>query len=121
MRKSSTIIIVGGDVRHFQLDKLRAVLGAFSVEWIPTRETDPGSSRFTSRLLRPDTTLVIILCGLLRHQHARDLIRLCRRHSRPYLHLYRSANPTRILEALLGTTARPAPTPIGVEWRGGWL
>lgn len=92
MRNTSTVLIVGGDVRHFQLDKLRAALGGLSVEWIPTRESDPGSSRFEARLRRQDTSLVVILCGLVRHRHGRRLLRL-----------HRSANIHAISSTLLGT------------------
>ncbi len=99
MRKQSTIIVVGGDVRHFQLDRLRAVFGDAAVDWIPTRESDPSSSRFKARLLREDTSLVVILCGLVRHQHARDILRLCRRHGRRFLHLHRSVNIRRVVAA----------------------
>jgi hypothetical protein len=99
MRNQSNIIIVGGDVRHFQLDRLRAAFSDAVVEWIPTRESDPGSSRFKARLLRQDTSLIVILCGLVRHQHARDIVRLCRRHGRRFLHLHRSVNIRRIATA----------------------
>jgi hypothetical protein len=99
MRKQSTVIVIGGDVRHFQLDRLRAAFGDAAVEWIPTRASDPSSSRFKARLLRPDTSLVVMLCGLVRHQHARDIVGLCRRHGRRCLHLHRSANVHRIVSA----------------------
>ena len=99
MRKQSTIIVVGGDVRHFKLDRLRAAFGDAAVDWIPTRASDPSSSRFEARLLREDTSLVVILCGLIRHQHARDIVRLCRRHGRRFLHLHRSVNIRRIVSA----------------------
>jgi hypothetical protein len=104
MRNTPTVLIVGGDVRHFQLDKLRAALCGLSVDWIPTRESDPGSSRFESRLRRQDTSLVVMLCGLIRHQHARDIAHLCRRHGRRLLRLHRSANVRAIASTLLDTT-----------------
>ena len=108
MRNTTAVIIIGGDVRHFQLDKLRAALCGIAVEWIPTRESDPGSSRFESRLRRRDTSLVVILCGLIRHQHARDITQLCRMHGRRLLRLHRSANVHAITLTLLGTA--PLPT-----------
>ncbi|NBU11792.1 MAG: hypothetical protein EBS84_22810 [Proteobacteria bacterium] len=81
MRNTPAVIIIGGDVRHFQLDKLRAALC---------------------------TSLVVILCGLIRHQHARDITQLCRMHGRRLLRLHRSANVHAITSTLLGTA--PLPT-----------
>ena len=114
MRKEEYVIIVGGDVRHFQLDKLRAALCGLSVDWIPTRESDPGSSRFEARIGRQDTSLVVILCGLIRHQHARDITRLCRRHGRRLLRLHRTANIHAISSTLFCAT--PLPTVCGKQF-----
>lgn len=99
MRNQSTIVVIGGDVRHSQLDRLRATLTDAVIEWIPTRDTDPGASRFKFRLLHDDIALVVMLCGLVRHQHARDITRLCRRHGRRLLHLHRSLNVHRVAAA----------------------
>ena len=108
MRNTPTILIIGGDVRHFQLDKLRAALCGITVDWIPTCESDPGASRFEARLRRQETSLVVILCGLIRHQHARDIANLCRMHGQRLLRLHRSANIHAIASTLLGTA--PLPT-----------
>lgn len=108
MRNTPTVLIIGGDVRHLQLDKLRAALCGIAVEWIPTRESDPGSSCFEARLRRQDTALVVMLCGLIRHQHARDVARLCRRHGRRFLRLHRSANVHTITSTLFGSTGSSA-------------
>ena len=92
MRNTPTVLIIGGDVRHFQLDKMRAALGGHSVDWIPTRESDPGTARFEAKIRRQETSVVVILCGLIRHQHSRDISRLCRKLGRRLLRLHRSAN-----------------------------
>jgi len=108
MRNTPTILIIGGDVRRFQLDKLRAALRGRSVNWIPTRESDPGSSRFEASIGRQETSLVVILCGLIRHQHSSDITRLCRSHGRRLLRLHRSVNIHAIASTLFGVTPLPA-------------
>lgn len=108
MRNTPTVIIIGGDIRHTKLDKLRAALCGIAVEWIPTRESDPGASRFEARLRRKEASLVVVLCGLIRHQHARDIARLCRRHGQRLLRLHRSANIHAITSMLFGA-APPSP------------
>ena len=101
MNLPNTILIVGGQVRPITLQRLRTKLSSESVQWVPTRETDPSSRAFTSWIQRDETCLVVILNGLVRHQHARDIAGLARRHQKPVLHLYRSPNPRRIRSALL--------------------
>lgn len=110
MRNIPTILIIGGDVRRFQLDKLRAALCGLSVDWIPTRESDPGTSRFEAKIGRQETSLVVILCGLIRHQHSHDITRLCRRHGRRLLRLHRSVNIHAIASTFFGVTLLPAPS-----------
>lgn len=110
MRNTPTVLIIGGDVRHSQLDKLRAALCGIAVEWIPTRESDPGVSRFEAQLRRQGTSLVVVLCGLIRHQHARDITRLCRRHGQRLLRLHRSANIRAINSMLFGAEASRCAT-----------
>lgn len=111
MRNTRTVLIVGGDVRHFKLDKLRAALCGLTVDWIPTRESDPGSSRFEARIGRQDTSLVVILCGLIRHQHSREIARLCRRCGLRLLRLHRSAN----IHAIVSTVFATAPIPTASD------
>jgi hypothetical protein len=115
MQNQPTILLVGGDIRPGPLQKLIRSLPGYAVEWLPTRETDAGPSRFQSRLGRPGVVLVVILKGLLRHQHTHALLRLCRRHGLRWLHLFRSPNAARIVQALapcsaLGRSATP-PSP----------
>jgi hypothetical protein len=100
MRNQPTVLLVGGDIRPHQLTRLRQSLNNVVVDWIATRATDPGPSRYESRILRPETILVVILDGLVRHRHSSDLLRLCRLHGKRYVRLYRSANVQRILQTL---------------------
>jgi hypothetical protein len=103
MNFSQTVLIVGGVVRPLILQKLRLVFIGMAVEWIPTRESDPSSSAFAARLRRDETRLVVILTGVMRHQHAHDLVNHARRYGKHVLHLYRSPNAQRI-RAALGAT-----------------
>ena len=108
MRNQPTVRLVGGDVRQNRLTRLRQSLNNVTVDWIATRETDPGPSRYESRILRRETILVVILDGLVRHRHSSDLLRLCRRHGKRYVRLYRSANVGRIIHALTIHQTGPA-------------
>ena len=96
----STIVLVGGDIRNDQLCRLRRSVPNLDVEWIATRASDPGPSRYQFKVVRPETVLVVILDGLVRHEHSRHLLQLCRRHSKRYVRLYRSLNAERIVGAL---------------------
>ena len=110
MQNQPTILLVGGDIRHGPLQKLIRALPGYAVEWIPTRETDAGPSCFQSRLGRPGVVLVVILKGLLRHQHTHALLRLCRRNGLRWLHLFRSPNAVRIVQALASGAALGRPS-----------
>ena len=100
MRNTKTVLIVGGDIRRPQLEKLAQGLAPLAVEWISTRETDAGPSRFQPSLLRPEICLVVILTGLIRHQHLADLLRLCRRRGLRRVLLRRSPALERIRMAV---------------------
>jgi len=100
MKHHSEVLIVGGIVRPIILQRIRRALKGMAVEWIPTRESDASSYAFTAQVRRPETSLVVILTGLIRHQHAHDLVSLARQYGKRVLHLHRSPNPTRIKQAL---------------------
>ena len=95
-----TIVIIGGLVRPVTLQRLRCLFSNESVEWLPTRDTNPSFHAFASQIQRAETRLIVILSGLVRHQHARDIVGLARRHRKHVLHLYRSPNPQRIRSEL---------------------
>jgi hypothetical protein len=102
MKHHHQILIVGGLARPIILQRLRLVLPDVAVQWIPTRESDPGSSSFRSAILQEETCLVVVLYGLIRHQHAHDIARLARLHRKRVLPLRRSPNAQRIRQALDG-------------------
>lgn len=100
MTSPRTIVIVGGNARPDALKRLRDSLVGVTVAWIPTRESDPSAARFSPSIQRSETCLVVVLTGLVRHQHARDILGLARRHGKRVLHLFRSPNPGRIRHEL---------------------
>ena len=102
MHHHPEVLIVGGLINPTKLAAIRRALAGVDVEWIPTRETDPGASAFASAFRRPDTRLVVALYGLIRHQHAQDLVRLARQHGKRVLPFYRSPNSERIKLVLSG-------------------
>ncbi len=101
MQTSQTVLIVGGLVRPLALKKIRRDLPEIVIDWIPTRKSDPSSYAFAAHLRREETRLVVILTGVMRHQHAHDLVSLARRYGKAVLHLYRSPNARRIRSALV--------------------
>lgn len=107
MKTQNTVLIVGGLARSVILQRLRRVLTDVAVEWIPTRESDPSSSSFASAILREETRLVVVLYGLIRHQHGHDIARLARIHGKRVLPLRRSPNAQRIRQALTDITKVP--------------
>lgn len=102
MNHHPEVLIVGGLVKPTKLEAIRRALPGVDVEWIPTREIDPGASAFTAAVRRPETRLVVILYGLIRHQHAHDLTRLARQQDKRVLRHHRSPNPALIKLALVG-------------------
>jgi len=100
MQTHPTVLIVGGHIGHHTLRRLQARLSSFVFKWIPTRESDPDCSSFRARLRRPETCLVVILNGLIRHQHGHDLVRLSRQYAKRVLHQHRSPSITQIQAAL---------------------
>lgn len=102
MHTHPEVLIVGGLINPTKLAAIRRALEGVDVAWIPTRATDPGASAFTPAFRRPETRLVVVLYGLIRHQHAHDLARLARLHGKRVVPLYRSPNPARIRLAMGG-------------------
>jgi hypothetical protein len=102
MNHHPDVLIVGGLVKPTKLEAIRLALPGVDVEWIPTRDSDPGASAFAYAIRRPETRLVVVLYGLIRHQHAHDLTRLARQQDKRFLRHYRSPNPSLIKLALVG-------------------
>jgi len=100
MKHHPKVLIVGGLARPIILQRIRRVFSDVAVQWISTRECDPSSSSFRSAILREETCLVVVLYGLIRHQHAHDIAKLARLHGKRVLYLRRSPNPERIRQAL---------------------
>jgi hypothetical protein len=94
--RNKDLIVVGGERRDQYVQQLKEAFEPSLVEWVSLREQDASPRRFLSRLQRPGVGLVISLIGLVRHQHSRDLRRLCARVGLPLVHCRRSPNPAMV-------------------------
>ena len=100
MQTQPLVLIVGGDVRRHALGKLQAHFPAHVFKWLPTRESDPSGHQLVSWLSHPGIVAVVSLVGLVRHQHHRRIVELCRAHKHRLIAGRRSANPTLLAEHL---------------------
>ncbi len=78
MKTFQKVVVVGGLVRPETLQRLRRGLSHLAVDWVSTRETDPSPADFTSQVTRPETCLIVVLLGVMRHSHSRCLGELAR-------------------------------------------
>lgn len=100
MQTAPIVLIFGGAIRRHALAKLRAHFPAYRFEWIPTRESDPAGSHLAFPLRLPGIIAVVSLVGLVRHQHHRRIVELCRAHKHRLVAGRRSANPALLAEYL---------------------
>lgn len=107
----STVLVGGGDERADQLVRLRGELGPSDAVWASTRDTDPTPRRFRILIRNPRLTLVV-LEGLIYHQHARDVVALCEQSGKPRVRIWRSPNPIAVAHAILSQEARRLALPI---------
>lgn len=110
--RGSTLLVVGGDERADQLVRLRGQLGLRDAVWASTRDSDPTPRRFRSLIRDPRLTLVVLLEGLIRHQHARDVASLCEESGKPLVRIWRSPNPVAVAHAILSQASRRLALPI---------
>ncbi len=99
--RGSSLLIVGGDERAGQLERLRSDFDLRDAIWAPTRDSDPTPRRFRGLIRRPRLTLVVLLEGLIRHQHAREVVALCAQSGKPLVRIWRSPNPVAVAHAVL--------------------
>lgn len=99
--KNHTLLIVGGDCRNNEQARLLKELGPRGVGWAPTRERDASPKRFSKLILGSDFSLVVLLDGLIRHQHGYDVAALCKQANKPLIRLRRSVSPAAVSHAIL--------------------
>lgn len=110
--QGSTVLVIGGDERADQLVRLRGELGLRDAVWASTRRCDPSPRRFQSLIRSRHVTLVVLLEGLIRHQHARDVASLCGQSGKPLVRVWRSPSPTAVAHAILTQASRQLALPI---------
>lgn len=110
--KGGSLLVIGGDQRPRALAKLEREFQLRATLWATTRDTDPSPSRFRHVVGDPHVDVVVLLEGLVRHQHARDVAELCKRHGKVLVRLWRSPNPSALAHAILEqATSRLGLTP----------
>ncbi len=98
--KGKRLLIIGGDGRCHQIRRLYNELCLACIVWQCTRETDASRRRFEHLIRGRGFDIVVLLSGLVRHQHLADVRRLCRQEGIQLLVLYRSPNPSQVSAAL---------------------
>jgi hypothetical protein len=83
------------------VERLKQAFNLEHVVWLPTRANDASSHSFSSFLRRRSVALVVVLYGLIRHQHARDLRALCRDLDVPVVGYWRSPHPDGLASAIV--------------------
>lgn len=99
--RGTTLLIVGGDKRSQAISRLRRDLQLTEVLWADTRESDPTARRFRALLEHPRVRFVVLLIGLVRHQHAHDVAELCRMSGKRLIRIWRSPSPAAISNAFI--------------------
>jgi hypothetical protein len=98
--EGKTIVIVGGTRGWEHSERIIAALRLQTVIWIETRDSDPTSRKFDAVVRRRRPALVIGMKGLMRHQHCRDLRRVCKEIGAPLLEFWHCPHPDRLVADL---------------------
>lgn len=98
--EGKTVVIVGGTRGWEHSDRIIAALRLQTVIWIETRDSDPTSRKFDAVVRRRRPALVIGMKGLMRHQHCRDLRRVCKEIGAPLLEFWHCPHPDRLVADL---------------------
>lgn len=79
------VLIIGGDCRPEQLERLQAAFPTTEFIWRPTRQSDASLTAFEHLIARPDVAVIIVLHGLARTAHTKGTRRLCSGIHKPLL------------------------------------
>ena len=101
------LVIVGGDPRPDHRERLKEAFDLRSVRWVEMRETDASVRRCIPHLNDDTVGLVVVLIGLVRHNHSREIPRLCAKSNRAVVR-YRgkSPHPNGLAEAIIRQVGR---------------
>lgn len=89
------IVIVGGDLRGEQTERLRDTFGLRRVVHRTTRQSDPTSQSFAAALHGPRVVLAIWLCGHSRTNHGKQFRAICKDLGIPWFDCPHIPHPNR--------------------------
>lgn len=96
---TKTVLLIGGDRRRTQLERLKSAFPLTRFIWNPTRQSDASLDSFRQVILRDDIDLVIVLHGLARTAHTKGTRGVCSAIHKPLLWC-RRPTPAAIVRAL---------------------
>jgi hypothetical protein len=91
--QSGLIVIVGGDKCPPNIARLERSFPNHRFIHCTTRESDPSSKAFKNSLIAKNVCFVVMVLGLARTQHSRDVHRTCRRLRIPVASARRIPHP----------------------------
>ncbi len=100
-----TLALIGGDRRDQQASRIREAFDLARTIWIETRDSDASSRRFESALRSGEIDIVVLMLGLVRHQHARDVRALCKKLKIPVVTAWRTPSPGPLADAIVRAIA----------------
>jgi len=87
------IVIVGGDTRPAHIARLERSFPNHRFTHCTTRESDASPTAFKSSLMDQNVCFVVMVAGLARTQHCRDVHHACRRLRIPVASARRIPHP----------------------------
>lgn len=91
------IVIVGGDARDEQTERLHRIFGLRRVVHRTTRQGDPTSRAFEAALHGPRVVLAIWLCGQSRTNHGKHFRAICKERGIPWFDCPHVPHPNRVV------------------------
>lgn len=104
-----TVLLIGGDCRPDQTERLQDAFPHTAFLWQPTRESDASVERYSRTIERPDIDVVVLIFGLNRTKPGQTVRRLCSTLRKPLLYC-RRPTPGAIVKALLSSRIGPGHT-----------
>lgn len=103
------VLIVGGDFKRQQLDRLRAAFPTTRFTWRPTRERDPRPRAFAGAIASGQYDKAVVLWDLARHAHTKSARRLASQSGLPLLWCHRPTIAAIIAQVQSHHAARGLP------------
>jgi hypothetical protein len=112
--RGKVVVIIGGEERADQKERLERDLELGELRWVPTVEHE-ALHRLEPDCIRPDVDVVLLPIRLTSHSHG-ELRRVCEEHGKVFITLPSGWNPTQVAEQVLNQASDRLGRAVNLTW-----